>query len=1838
MEVLLDEVEEQPQPKQQPALRAGAPAARVESRPDGTLQRPEASASVETLLSDLDAELAHAVTTGGPIPAPAAAPKPVREGTAAFAHARVQARPPAATPGAGVPKKPSIPPPAVTAKHTLSGGIGAPTTSPGLGTLRPPSPAPGGGTLRPPSPAPSVPRRPASIPPPIATPRARSTTPERPIPAPPRPSSPGSDPAVPTDAASEEARRTIESWERELAASSDPLRQARIHYEIGRIAEVQLQDLRRAAAHYQEALSRAPEHVPTLRGARRVMIARKNFQMALPLFDAEARITSDPHAKAALLYAKGRLLEDVLGQRGEARREYAIAGELDRGAPVILKALEQCDQDAGAWSELARTYERIANAVAGDPRHRAALIVQRARLLESRQREVDAAIELYETALRLDPEVAGALEALKRLHHAQRRWRDLIAVLEREAEQSGDRGVRTMALYRIARLHAERLGNRDEALTALERASRESPDEPLVLEEMARLYESAEKWDPLVRVLEQLVDTTREGAARVTLLARVGQLREEKLGDAPGALVAYEAALAIGPTHLPTLQALGKLYTRSGDWERLVRMHLGEADHADEPRRRAAAHARVAEILEVHLGQPDQAIEHHARALSMQPGYPPSFKALTRLFAEAGRWRELVDLYARAVDEASEKERAITYLLKMGAIYEDALQEHAQAAHAYRRVLQLDPKHLGAIHALQRATERAARWTELVESLELEAELTRDPKQIVALLHRAGEVLDDLVGDREAAVVRFRKVLGIDPTYVPALTSLGRIYHRAGRWEDLLELYKRELELTPRGAEAVALLAKMAELCEERIGRDDEAIAHYRRAIEIDPTNRTALRALARKLRERGAWDELVRVLEMELSGLTDPAARARAAYRVGEVWEERLQQVERAIAAYEQARDAEPSYRPAIDALARLRAEQGAWRKLADELEREAASSPDPKLAVAALVRAGEIWSEHLNEPRRACAAYDKVLEREPGHLGALLAIETLYRRLASFEGLARVYASEARVLTDASARVAALHELARLQEMRLAAPTDEVRATYQAILSLAPDDPLAIAALERIAIAGGSRSMLADVDRRLAEGADDPIVAAAYRTRLAESLEASGDARALEAYRAALEADPENLAAARGLSRIAERTDDPEALADAARREARVVQDPQQAARLLVKAAQVAEDRLADTRRAVEDYERALELWADDVDAAQRLLEILLAAGQGARAADRLARAAQTARSVDRAAELWLEVSRLQADLLDNLAGAIGSLNRVLKSAPAHVPTLRRLAELYERDQQWTEAAQLLGRVVQLAPDRDVLKDAHLRLSALWDGRLGDSSRALVSLQAVLALEPENRAALARLAAMHDREGDLDKAADAAGRLVEASHAPPERAEALCTLARIELRRGRTESATSALVQAVVLEGPGGAAARALKDTIRDREGYATYAQALRDHVQRWNGKPPAPRQAWVELAGVLGDSLGQHADSAEVLRVAARALPEDVELDRQLAARLARVGRRDEAVAILRRRIDEHVGRVECWRDLRGLWSPTPELAMLTVGPLALLGGASNDDVERLRARASQSGRARPGTLGSETLPGVYEMDANSPVLTVLATLPEAFSRLYPPDLEGFGLSTRDRITTRSGHPLRALTDRIAAIFRVENYELYVHRVRARGLAVELGEPASILVPASLTELPETQQVFLLARAFANVAMRFHITDKLTPREIEVLVASAVRAFAPGFGSGLTSEDILDDQMRRIQKALSRRARRSLEEATPRYVNAPPVEFAAWARQIQLGSARAALLVSDDLLGAIEVLRRTERDLAHVEPRDIVRASPLVGELVRWWASDAAIDLRRRAGMLA
>ncbi|HMJ15849.1 MAG TPA: tetratricopeptide repeat protein, partial [Polyangiaceae bacterium] len=567
----------------------------------------------------------------------------------------------------------------------------------------------------------------------------------------------------------------------------------------------------------------------------------------------------------------------------------------------------------------------------------------------------------------------------------------------------------------------------DEGTAALERAAAQAPGDRMVLEELARLYELSKRHEALVLVLDRLIEQVDKPNEVLGYLHRVGQLFEERLQNEDKAIEYYGRALATDPTYVPALQALAKLYTRRKQWEPLVQMHLGEASATQEPMRRASAHARVAEILEVQLGSRDQAAQHHARALGLVPLYSPSFKALTRIYAQNGKWRELVEIYERAVEGYRDSESKITYLFKIGRLYEDALNEPGQALSAYKRILEIESRHLGAIHALERAAERGGRWKELIAALELEATVISDRSQSVMLLHRAGEVHEDELNDDAGALTLYRRVIDIEAGYLPALASMGRLFYRSGRWEELLDTYRRELRATPRGSAQAALLYKMGELCEERIGKEEDAIAAYREAIEADPFHAPALHALQRKLSERGEWQRVVKMLELELSGLKDEELRAKTAFRIGEVYENLLLSPDKALAAYDQAVAAMPEFRPALDGRTRLLAQARDWKRLAEGLAREAASAKDPMISVTAMLREGEIHRDELKDAQRAIKSFEAILERDPAHLGALLALEPLYASLGNWEALGRVYSTQSRVLGDVGARVAALRRFRR-------------------------------------------------------------------------------------------------------------------------------------------------------------------------------------------------------------------------------------------------------------------------------------------------------------------------------------------------------------------------------------------------------------------------------------------------------------------------------------------------------------------------------------------------------------------------------------------------------------------------------------------------------------------------------------------------------------------------------------------------------------------------------------------------------------------------------------------
>ena len=1629
------------------------------------------------------------------------------------------------------------------------------------------------------------------------------------------------------------ARDWLQECERELGNQPDVRRAARLYFEMASTCEGPLNDTRRALQYYQATLERSPDYVPAIRAARRLLLGARMFAEALALFDAEARVTRQPRDKATLFLLKGRLLEDVLGNREAAEEAYHTARALDRSHAAILRATEQRSFARQTWQDVDRNLAELANAAASDDRHRAALIVRRAQLLESRQQRPEQAAELYETALQLDPNAIIAVQALKRLYYVQRRWRDLIRTLEAEARLAGEPTLKASSLYRAARIHAEHLGNRDEAIRVLEQARSLHPGDPLILGELARHYEAGQRLQALVETLEALTEASEDDAEKLTFTQRIARLYEEELRDVDQAIVWHETAVDLDPTALSSLQALSLLYRVRSAWPKLIDMCLQEARYTTDAQRRADAHTRAAEIYETKLNAIDDAIDHYRRSLNAMPEHPTAFKALARLLSDVHKPKELIQLYENALDRTTGT-RAVSYLLKIAQLYEDVLGEHALAAQTYKRVLQQDSGHLAAVHAWQRSAARAHRPRELLEALDYEIALTVERDRLVALLHRAGEVLDEQLGDRDEAIVRYRRALEKDPRHVPTLSSLGRLYYAAGRWNDLLDVYGQELRLTSSKTRRVALLQKMAEISRDRLGSDEDALRYHREAIKVDPAHAPSLQELARQLRERGDWQELVDVLELQLRNSGAARLRSRAAFLLGQVYEEHLEDRGKAVTSYEAAVSADASYRPAVDALARVRADEHDWIHLLADIERELKLTEEPMQRIALFARKAQVL-ERQDKLRQAIQAWEDVLEIDPKHLGALLALEQLHRQVGAWESLCGVYSTQAEVLQDASGRVAALYELARLLEHQGLGEYDDVVEAYRRILAVAPADLGALLELERLAAGQRDAELLREVDALIAESAHDPAVASAHHARLAELVEGEDDPEAIERFRVAALADPHHIGAARGLTRVAEETDDPDALVDALGREAEAERDAKAASELYVQRALVRLQRIGNHDGARQDFERALELWPDSARAADGLIDVLTVDASWSTLVDRLSQAAAGARSVDRASALWLAVARIQSEELGELPGAIRTLQRVLKVAPRHLDALERLAGHFQANQSWHEAAATMEQLLAAAPDTSRLQRVLVDLARLYRKRLNMPDKALVHVESALAFEPAPAAVLQELSLVHEALGHAPEALNVARRLRDVSEGQ-ERGAALVRLGQLEHTAGDGDKAKEALRDALVLDGPDSEAARTLEQICETPDDWRGYADALGNY----RAADEASRAATtLEIARILSDHCRDEHAAIAALRNGLDEGSANADLRRELAVRLRARGERAAAVEQLQSVLSQEPLRQEIWRELAITYQTDGRMreARVATLPLVALGVDDDEDRRRVASVEPRPARVRPKSLRGSVLdqlgtPRAEDIAAGR----LLAALSPALVKLYPPELESYGLATRDRLPTEANHPLREIANRIAAALDIRNFDLFLHRVRNRGMTIEFGAHPAVLVPATVMEKDPCTQTFLLAQPMTQIARAYEAVEKLTPRELDVLLACGARTVKPDFGSGLTSEEFLDEQTRRLQRAIPRRDRRVVRDAALAYAQAKRVKFDRWVHAAHRTAIRAALLLCDDLDPLVQDVRSRiapERE-AEGETFD---THPSYIDALKFWASPAAMHLREHMGML-
>ena len=257
----------------------------------------------------------------------------------------------------------------------------------------------------------------------------------------------------------------------------------------------------------------------------------------------------------------------------------------------------------------------------------------------------------------------------------------------------------------------------------------------------------------------------------------------------------------------------------------------------------------------------------------------------------------------------------------------------------------------------------------------------------------------------------------------------------------------------------------------------------------------------------------------------------------------------------------------------------------------------------------------------------------------------------------------------------------------------------------------------------------------------------------------------------------------------------------------------------------------------------------------------------------------------------------------------------------------------------------------------------------------------------------------------------------------------------------------------------------------------------------------------------------------------------------------------------------------------------------------------------------------------------------------------LLEVAAAIAGIEAKMLRTDLGELGVSARDRLTARGGHPLRFLLDRVAKQLGVGEVEIVVSPAVPRTRVVAQDVPW-IVVPPSLTQKGESAQLASLARATARIAYGVPWLEEMPPAHIEALLVAAARQVVPGYAADRIDEVtamIVAQQEPAIVRALARRQRKLLDELAP-HIASPqsrPLVIETFRGALARAELRAAFLVTGQLLAVLEEVRGmdpTVNRLVETPSANALAAvleHPLLGDVTRYALTSEATALRRGLG---
>ncbi len=1103
-----------------------------------------------------------------------------------------------------------------------------------------------------------------------------------------------------------------------------------------------------------------------------------------PADAAELLAQVDAAARASM-----RVLGTVTAEEVSRRLTELLSQPWNEEEAAALEATVDAGADANQLAEGFRWISDQLDPTEGLTVERAqkAMLFRAARIYEKAAEQPDAAEALYAHLLQLDQSDDSAAAALERLRRRLGKHEDIIEELLARSESAETNVERARFMAEIGAIYKNDLHDSEQALVAYTQAFCENPDDERYAEQVSRLAGNDESaWSD---VFTSGIETVKAGELATDsanrLLEYLGEWYSNKINRPDLALPMYNQILTTDPANEPALKGLSDIYKKAQQWGELVSILVKRAETA-APALRRDLQAEAGEVLETKLNNWQGAKELYETVLSENPGHE---KAATNMAALCLRSDDR-EGYVRTLERRAgsvggeEKQRA---LCQVAEAYEDQLDDMAKAAACYEEVLAENPDNLDALKGLDRVYNRQGRYPQLVENLQEQLRLAVTARQKVNLWMRIAGIYEEEFLDHVRAAQACENALDIDAENDEALTALARYYRALDRWQDVILVYERHLDLLSDSARRTDKAMQLGSLLAEQ-GLNERAIEAYETALSESPSDPKVLEALARLRAEAGDAERALEAIEALAEEAGTPMERAKQFLRAAELLESRGDH-EAALERYKWAVDANPDDAQLSAKLRKAYVEHGdadsAVELLEAEIEHTKGNSAKAKLSGEMAL----LCQEYLRDSERANAAARLALKLDPANINAALVLGHIAYDEEKYVEAAKRYQQ---VVNHASALDSeqALKVFSQYIEV-LSKTEDHEKAlgVVDDLVKYAPDDPKAMTRASEIVFEHGAPYRALELNARLLQQFSEELSVedrAKAMRRQGESARKMQDfERARQCLEEALDLDPGLSEAYTSLAKVYEDQQDwRNAIATLYKQQEGAIGDER--ADVLAQIGDLAAQKLDDVDYAANIYLTALGERPDDRKIMMKLMQLYSQSKDWEKLISVIMRLADLVDDNKQKAKYMHTASMVASRELNDVNRAVELLDQALEFDPGMQAALEEGIKLRSRLGDHEAVKELLKLRIAEANEsgnREVLLKSLDELAALYHHKLGRLERAIEVHEEALGVDPnpEQRRALLTWLYVEDPHRYFEQAVSGLTAMIKQDPFQPEPYKAL-------------------------------------------------------------------------------------------------------------------------------------------------------------------------------------------------------------------------------------------------------------------------------------------------------------------------------------------------------------------------------------------------------------------------------------------------------------------------